>query len=318
MQREPSVPPAARSAPRTSSLRRGLALGLAVAVAAPLGLRPRAAAAAPVAADSGRDEVDPTLERSRALYQEGLARFETFDYEGAVELWTKAYAELPEGADQVRNKLVYNIATAQQMAFEVDEDLQHLRRAVLLLEQYVQSFKALHQRTPEAQAEVDRANARVAELRERIDRTERGEDAPAEPSPAATSDADAHYGSGAIDGIVWTTPSATPLDADRLHRNRRLATEDHKTDRMLIGSYVALSVGGAATLAGAGTVLGARDAARGAGYGVLGLGVVGLATGFTLLAIGLERRKRARQGTLVAGAPMVAPGLAGAAVAVRF
>lgn len=314
------LPDARPTASSPSTSRRGLALGLTIALATPLGIAPRVASAGPEQASAPEAAMEPDLERSHALYQEGLARFDTFDYEGAVELWTKAYAELPEDADQIRNKLVYNIATAQQMAFEVDDDLTHLRQAVLLLQQYIKTFKALHQRTPETEAEVERADARIAELRQRIERTERGELEPAsEPTAEPSRPTNARYGSGEIDGIVWTTPSSTEIDPDRLHRNRRLATEDRKTDNMLIGSYVALGLGGAATLAGGGTVLGTRSSGgRGAGYGMLGLGVAGLATGFTLLAIGLERRKKARQGTLVAGAPMVAPGLAGAAVAVRF
>lgn len=299
-------------------------MGLAFGLAVPLSVFPRPAAAGSGAAPAPAEPaMDPTLERSYALYQEGLARFDTFDYEGAVELWTKAYAELPAQSDGIRNKLVYNIATAQQMAFDVDQDLGHLRRAVLLLQRYVESFKVLHQRTPETEVEVQRAEARIAELRQRIEHVEHGEPTPdraAEPREpeSIASPSHARYGSGEIDGIVWTTPAASEVDTDRLRRNRRLASEDRKTDTMLVGSYVALGVGGAATLAGGGTVLATRQSgARGAGWGMLGLGVVGLATGFTLLAIGLERRKRTRQASFAA-APVLGPATAGAAIAVRF
>jgi len=307
-----------------SRLRRGLALGLAILVAAPIGLHADIASArAPESAPpTNQPTIDPALETSRELYQEGRARFDTFDYGGAVQLWTRAYAELPENADGIRNRLVYNIATAQQMAYDIDHDLQHLRQAILLLQRYVKDYRALHQQTADTSAEVERAEARIAELEQRIVRAETGEAEPddedEEPTPIVT---DPHYGSGAIDGIVWTTTDRGAPDPDQLHRNRHLASEDHKTDRILIGSYVALSVGGLLTIAGTGAVLGTRGqglGARGGSIAGLGLGLAGLTTGFTLLAIGLERRKRARQGTLVAGAPIIGPKMAGAAMIVRF
>ncbi len=313
---------------------RGIAVAVAVAIAAPVGLATRSAAAspatapapaptvgptaaAPTAASPPAATVDPALEHARELYEEGRARFDTFDYEGAVQLWTKAYAKLPADADGIRNRMVYNIATAQQMAFDIDQDVQHLRQAVLLLEQYIRNYTALHEPGPQVTAEVAKADERIAALRARID-------GPAEPTSPAEPDpsmpANARFGSGEIDGIVWTTDTGAPPDPEQLHRNRHLASEDRKTDRMLIGSYVALSVGGALTLAGTGATLGTRsasEAAQGGSVGTLALGLAGLAVGFTLLGIGVKRRKRAREGTLVA-APMIGPRLGGAAVQVRF
>jgi tetratricopeptide (TPR) repeat protein len=302
-----------------SPSRRGLALGVCLALAVPTGLAssPRVAQAAVTAPDE-----DPALAESRALYEEGKAKFDTFDFEGAVDLWTKAYAKLPDSETGVRNAMVYNIATAQEKAYELDKDVQHLRQAVLLLEQYIKSYKVLHVRTPETKAEVQRAQERIAALQERIERAERGEPEPsAAPDQPATAPSEAHYGTGQIDGIVWTPVASGPPDADKLHRNRRLATADKKTDNMLIGSYVALSVGGLLAVAGTGAVLGTQDAgqgAQGAGYGTLALGLAGLTTGVALLVVGLERRKKARQGTLVAATPVVGPRFAGAAVSMRF
>ena len=310
------------------ALRRTVALSLATALALPLSLHSRSVFAEPAPPDSapaaaeGPAPVDPDLERSRALYEEGRASFDTFDYEGAAKLWTKAYASLPPDADGIRNKLVYNIATAKQKAYDVDHDLTHLRQAVLLLQQYATSYEALHEPGPQTDAEVEKANQRVEAIQDRIARAERGDDEPTEePETEEAAPLDAHYGSGQIDGIVWTTPTMGPPDMDKLHKNRRLANEDRKTDRILVGSYAALGVGGLLTLGGVGAVIGTRNGeatAQRSSYGGLGLGLVGLATGFTLLAIGLERRKRARAGTLVAATPVVGRGHAGAAVSIRF
>lgn len=309
----------------SSPLRRGLALGVCLALAVPTGLGagPRSALAAVTAPDE-----DPALAESRALYDEGKAKFDTFDYEGAADLWTKAYAKLPESEAGVRNAMVYNIATAQEKAYELDKDVQHLRQAVLLLEQYVKNYKVMFSKTPETKAEVDKAESRIAQLKERIARAERGEDTtpppPAEGTPG-TPTTPTQPGLQTNDGIVWSTGHNPPPDQDLLAKNRRLAAEEEKTDAMLIASYVTLSVGGVLLLGGTSLFFGGRKSTsdtgenlRGAGYGGLALGLAGVATGITLMVIGFERRKKARDGTLVAATPVVAPGFAGASLRVRF
>ena len=306
----------ARVRPRLAAPHR-LALTLGMMLALPL-TTSSAAAAAPRTDDTETsdevepDEVepdDPALERARELYELGHARFETFDYEGAVQMWTEAYAEVPTQADWIRNRMVYNIATAQQRAYDVDRDIGHLRQAVLLLEHYATDYERLHDDGPETQAELDKAHTRIEELTGRIERASRDDEAAAiESSPER------------LDGIVWR-PSSQPLDPAQLERNRRLSSADRKTDRMLVASTVTLSLGGVLTLVGAGTVAGTQggDAgARGAGYGTLGLGLAGLTTGVTLLAVGLKRRRKARRGTLVGAAPAIAPGFTGASISMRF
>lgn len=308
------------SVPRSTTARvrsrlaapRRLALTLGMMLALPSLTGSAAAATPPVDAAGTSDPVEPdepALERARELYELGHARFETFDYEGAVQMWTEAYAEVPANADWIRNRMVYNIATAQQRAYDVDRDIGHLRQAVLLLEHYVTDYERLHDDAPEAQAELDKAHARIDALSERIERDSRDDEAAAiESSPER------------LDGIVWR-PSAQPLDPAQLERNQRLSSADRKTDRMLVASTVTLSLGGVLTLVGAGTVAGTQNGdagAQGAGYGTLGLGLAGLTTGVTLLAVGLKRRRRARRGTLVGAAPALGPGFTGASVSMRF
>ncbi|MEX1365310.1 MAG: hypothetical protein AB1Z98_19435 [Nannocystaceae bacterium] len=332
-----------RSAPKLRH--RGLALAVSLSVAAPAGLvlapsslvhaAPEAAAAAPAPAPAEAQAEDPALVEARALYDEGKARFDTFDYAGAVDSWTKAYAKLPDSSAGVRNAMVYNIATAQEKAYGIDKDLAHLRQAVMLLQSYVAKYKELYKRTPETAAEVQKAENRIAVLQERIARAERGEAdeaaaTPGQPAPTA-GPTNQRFGSGEVDGIQWNTGHNPPPDPALVTRNRLLAQEEEKTDHMLIGAYVALSIGGVATLGGLGALLGASAAeaaspedetagrgARGAGWGTLAFGIAGLAAGTTLLIIGFQRRKKARDGTLIAGAPLLGPGLAGASFSVRF
>lgn len=362
MPRSPARSPHSDSTPRPAPNRLGsspLGIGLALLLAAPLGSLPTPAYATasrerPPRARKDKDAaqrssdrpsdrsrnrtrsgrtrsatqgqstaIDPDIERAKAIYEEGEACFETFDYEGAVERWTEAYAALPPEADEIRTRVVYNIATAQQRAYDVDHDVGHLRQAVMLLEQYITQVQALHEPDETTQAharvgdEIDKARARIQELQERIERADQPTD------PTATDPADPANGSASstsLDGIVWR-PSITPADPEQQARNRKLALEDRTTDRLLIASTVTLSLGGLLTLTGVGLAAGTGtdDAGeRGGSYGTLALGLVGVTTGVTLLAVGLQRRKKARKGTLVTAVPAVSPGFAGGSVGLRF
>src|SRR5690349_14923636 len=90
--------------------RRWLAALLTVALAVPAG----AARAAPAS--------DGPLERVGALVEAGQTRFDTADFAGAIELWTEAYAALPDepAYSKRRNVLAYQIARACAEAYTLD------------------------------------------------------------------------------------------------------------------------------------------------------------------------------------------------------
>ena len=71
------------------------------------------------------------LEAARSLYAQGVAKFEMFDYIGAIDLWTQAYAKLPEGDDvtEVKAAIVHNTAVARTKAYEIDKEVAHLEQA---------------------------------------------------------------------------------------------------------------------------------------------------------------------------------------------
>lgn len=306
------------SAPRlpwTQVTRTCICFGVAVGIAAPVGLAPRVASAAfvgPEASDTA------ALDQSKKLYDEGLAHFETHDYEGAVDKWTLAYSKLPEDATGQRNAMVYNIATAQEKAYEVDKDIQHLRQAELLLESYVKNYKVLYQKTPETKAEVDKANARIKALRERIAAAEAGAAPPSAPvQPMNPSGGQL----GTHDGIQWSTGHAPPVDQEKLAHNRRLSAESSKADTLIIAGWATGSVGLFLLLVGTGAVVGGtRTDTNGATYGgvvTLVLGAGGVAAGGALLGVGFKKRNAARRGEL-AVSPLLSPGFAGAGVSGRF
>lgn len=282
--------------------RRVVGYGLSAAVAcSAITIPVTARANAPVAAADG------DLQQAERLYDEGVAAYETHDYEGAVDKWTQSYSALPEDAAGPRNQMVYNIATAQERAYEVDKDVQHLRQARMLLASYVDNYKKMYDKTPETKAEVHRANDRIRGLDRRIADAESGR------SDGGGGEAETSFS--------FTSGHNPPVDEERLAHNRKLATESTKADQMVIAGWAVGGVGLLFVLGGAGTMAGGQRAdnrnATFGGVGALALGAAGLATGGALLGIGYKRKKRIKQGQLSL-APAAAPGMAGLVVGGRF
>ena len=283
-----------QNAARTAA---GGALSLALALA------PWPAFAAAPQADQSEATSETDLEASRRLYLEGKAFFDTSQYERAVEIWTRAYGKVPDDAPEVRNRIVYNIATAQEQAYAIDHDVVHLRQANQLLRTYVDNLD--HDDADNAQ-DIARAQARIAEIEARIEQAVN--DPELEPKPE--------------------TDQPSPADGDetrKLTNNRRLASESRKVDTMIVAGYVTGSVGLVFLAGGIGGISGARAAntaagrraGEGVGYGGLALGVAGVATGAVLLGVGFSKRKRLRQGKL-AVVPYTTRTTAGLTVTGRF
>jgi hypothetical protein len=272
-------------------------LALVATVSVAVGLSPLRASAAAIAPGGQETEV----EEAKRLYDEGLAHYETHDYKSAVEKWTLAYSKLPDDATGQKNALVYNIATAQEKAYELDKDVEHLRQAQLLLESYVKTYKAMFKKTNETKAEVDKANARIETLREKIAAAERG-DAMTPPAP-----------------VPLETP---PEDDDDDDDDEPPPTEaEKKAKKMIVTGWVLAGIGSGALVVGVsalgtGTVAN-RDGLTYFGAAALVVGVGLAAGGGALIGIGYKRRREARQNQVTV-APMLAPGLAGAGVSGRF
>ena len=169
-----------------------LIVGLALALAS---------APEPVAPEPAPE--DPAQVEAKALYQEGLALYNTFDYEGAIKAWTRAYGKLPasEANAASRNALVYNIASAQEKAFEQDKDVVHLVRAKALLEVYVQENLAAGGTD---EADLAKARERIAAFDERIEveqaRAEKAKATPREKQPTTPQPKKRREGVGLVAG----------------------------------------------------------------------------------------------------------------------
>ncbi len=293
-------------------------IALAVAAAPPV---PALAAAGPSASKSSN------IKEVRRLYREGRARYETLDYAGAVELWTKAYAmvePIPENRE-FRNNLVYNIAAAKEKQFELEQDVTYLKQAKGLLERYVEEYKALYEPTEQAKAEVAKAEAKIAEIQAKIEQHEATSSAASSAAPAddrAARQEQRRQQKRKYREILTTDPEVAPL---------------YKSSKGMIGGGAAMiGVGALSIFVGLGLLGSAGFSAaidkeasarrlRIAGWIVFaaGLGLAG--GGGALVGLGVKRRRDAnlkakQKAGLAAIAPVfdVASGTFGLAATGRF
>ncbi len=272
------------------------------------------------ASPSPDEPADDPLRQAESLYNRGRASFETADYFKAIELWTEAYglvSDAPENA-AIKAALIYNIASAQEKAYDIDTDPAHLRQAAVLMERYAGSVPALYGQGAEAETEAARVAARLAQLRARIEEAE-AQPPPPDPGPAPPPEP-LDPGSSPV-----TDPGPPDPGQDPLARP------------LIISGAVALGLG----VAGLGTMAaglamgdGANDISdlepddtdqrrdrfdRGRTGNTVALvgGIVGgvlLTSGAVLLGLGLKKRSARR----VAITPVGGPRSAGLRVRTRF
>ncbi|MDC0721087.1 hypothetical protein [Nannocystis bainbridge] len=204
----------------------GLAAALTLAAAVP-----EAGAAAPTKAG---DELNAKIS---ALAQEAQTRFETADYAGAIELWTQAYAALPNEAayDKRRNVLAYQIAQACVEAYELDPQLVYLRKAERLFDNYLKTISAKDTTTTaKVQGTLDELRAKIAD---------------AEAREAAEKKAATEAAEGRDDGEAEARLAAEKASASREAEARRAAAErEAKRSRRLTIAGGALTGAGAIAL----------------------------------------------------------------------
>jgi tetratricopeptide (TPR) repeat protein len=154
-----------------------IARSLALALSSSLALSsPAAAAGASFGPESEPSDEDALYSEAEALYQKGKGEFETADYAAAIETWTKAYTMLPSTHESARVKvlLLYDIATARELAFDVDGEVAHLRQAKILLENFDANIPALYEEGVTADEERKRVRERIAKLEQKIEEAQAG------------------------------------------------------------------------------------------------------------------------------------------------
>ena len=293
--------------------RRGVRRVAATIVTAALTIAPMSDAAATAAADASqplslqtRTTADP-LQEARSLYKQGKAQYETFDYAGAIETWTAAYALVPEDSLQVKIEISYNLASAHEQAYALDGDRQHLQQAKLLLESYAETYALMDVDLTERDAAIARANQRIEDLDAKLANTTQATDS--------------------------EQPPATSGPTKMSKENRILLEKQRSTERLLLGSYAVGSVGLLVLLSGLATWgLGSATATttdiitdeeetdystRNAGIAVTVLGLAMTGAGVGMLVVALKRRKEVQQGVVRVG-PSFTPGGVGLQTQLRF
>ena len=317
----------------TQPLERLLTLSLALAI--PLAASP--AQAAPwtlVNVSAPGEDADANLTEAQRLYKLGEARYELFDFPAAIEFWTEAYGLLPEGENaRVRNVLVRNLSVAHMKAFEVDEDVKHLKTAKMLLERYIQELTTYYSGEADTAGEIDEANKTLAEINAKLDEIEK-----AEAAAAATTTPDPGPGPGPAPTtgeapITTSDPGPPPgpeVDDEMMHKGRVMTI----VGGAMLG--VAAAGGGLATF---GAIKGSQandqaetvDATERPGvlndgrtgnvlaYVGAGIGAVGLAVGIAMIAVGSKKKKEAQSAAL---RPTITPTFnrsgAGASLSLEF
>jgi hypothetical protein len=142
------------------------------------------ASAAPAAGPETTRE-SPSAE---SIFRRGQAKYETADYNGAIELWTEAYSLVdptPENA-AIKALLIYNLAQAHIKAYEIDDDAVHLKQAKQLLDSFAANLPMLYDDEAQLGEEQAKVDERLAEIDAKIadhDRAEAEAETKLEPEP---------------------------------------------------------------------------------------------------------------------------------------
>ncbi len=278
---------------------------LALAVSLPThAAAPEPATAAPTAAKAeGKAAAAPSaadMEEVKRVYGEGKAKYATKDYDGAIADWTRALALLPETDEnlEVRNDLVYNIATAQEKAYEIDRDVTRLRKAKALLEDFLANYQLLYKPDERTIEEFKRVRERIATLDTRI------------------SEAEKHAPPPVVVGVENAEKKRRDAAMNEILRTDPVLSKQYKSGRgMIIGGSIALATGGVFLLGALAFAGNSGPGERALPIALAGVGVAGVVAGSVLLGFGVPRRKHAKQeaASRVVFAPTLVPRRAGAA-----
>lgn len=118
------------------------------------------------------------------LFQDGKNLYETADYNGAIEKWTKAYGLVDDTAEnaEIKTALLYNIAGAHSEAYEIDGDITHLNKAKVLLQRFSDNIEQLYE-GDQVESEKAKVQAKIDEIQAKLDEAKASEPPPPEPEP---------------------------------------------------------------------------------------------------------------------------------------
>jgi hypothetical protein len=171
------------------------------------------------------------------LFRNGQDRFETSDFKGAIEQWTRAYEALPEGPEHqaIRAMLLANLAQAHVEAYAIDRDPEHLRQADGLFVSYLAMIDVADTQTHET---IEAERRRIAGLLEQAEAEQREAERARQPEPDVRATDPGRAGKERADVSSLASDGSPPID-------RRDAVEPfNKWERaLLIGGGVTLAFG---------------------------------------------------------------------------
>jgi hypothetical protein len=205
---------------------------------------------------------DPDVE-ARELFQDGQAKYDTHDYDGAIEAFTAAFAraeqiEDAEVRDEALARLGFNLARAHVSAYDIDHDDEHLALARRLLADYRGYERGLG-RDPDSDTDVQRLETELA-------KRERARDEAATNSTSSTSSPEvikrdrtrrnagisllvlaAPFGGITVAGAIMGTAAKREFETVNTGDARRDAQSRGRTGDVLFGVGIGLAVLSAAT-----------------------------------------------------------------------
>jgi tetratricopeptide (TPR) repeat protein len=125
---------------------------------------PPPAVASPYAVHSAMEEPSPQEQEAADAFRKGSKAYEMGNYAEAVRLFERSY-ELSANAD-----LLFNLGQAYSRWYEIDPDVEHLRKARKLYQNYLTRVEAEGNLTDDVRAETEE---RIADVERRIDEHER-------------------------------------------------------------------------------------------------------------------------------------------------
>lgn len=264
--------------------------------------------AAPASEDAPAEDLPTAQTEAKAgsiedLYYKGAAQYSAADYANAIESFTAALEVAGrEGTEpEIRGALLFNLARSHARAYDVDDEVSHLRRAMDIYRRFLEEVE-LH--GIEAPDQISAAREDQENIRATLDKLE--DEKQSGPEPAGPVAAEPHDqvdgkrrtrglaltvtggvllagGAGvAIYGTSFRRDAQAAVDAveDPGEKEDQFLEDETRKGRIWVGAGVGIAVVGAGLLAwGIVDLLAAKKAKNVAAAPLIGPDMAGLALG---------------------------------------
>jgi len=297
-----------------------LSLALSVAVGAPVRTAWAAQAPAPSA-----------LSEAQAVYARGGASYETFDYEGAIAIWTQAYAMVGEGLEERQFKagVLHAMGLAHELAYGQDHDIAHLHQGVALLQRYSAEYRSIYAVDANGEQHLAEVGARIVAMQQQLAALTAPPAVATQPA-IATQPVVAPQPVALQPQVAPPPPQMRPMTVrDVLRSNPELGAQYRRGKTMSVFGGIFVGVGGVLSIVALVSYFDKQNANGDYYYydndyeEELAMGIVGgslVLTGAVLLGIGIPTKRAAATAARaqIAVLPRLSPTQAGLGAVVRF